>query len=439
MAQPTSHSAQPAGDGKAPALVLHLFPTHFTLDERDATYQYNGPLKEFLEAVNRQELPANAVDLFKESDFHDGCIHVHVRDHRVNFHNSGRGAPATPNTTSATTTTANPTTLTSGPDPCIRHLVLRPSPATLWADICSLRNSGTGETLTQDAALEVEAKTLLATRATLNLDPSPHIGRLANINHFNDTKYRIARKRPRNWAAKEEDDEKKRESDKLMLIMDERRIKEFHPKFAKFAFVEDWKKKKALADAEPLVTLDDKIKAKGSARTKPDANCNLNVDSANLIRSLLYQQKFKSLDIIMYTTVNVYQMADGQCYCTLRWGNAPGTGAGEGRLTGSTLRFPLGNYAAALYYIKSLKSHLEVSNKPVMDQARTGGSAQATTPHSGQAAMHGNRQATPLGSASASSPAPATRTPSSSSAAAAPAGKAGGSKTGKPRGKKAKT
>ncbi|KAJ3178824.1 Transcription factor spt20 [Geranomyces variabilis] len=358
----------------APALVLHLFPTHFTLDERDATYQYNGPLKEFLEAINRQELPANAVDLFKESDFHNGCVNVEVRDHRVKFQSNGR-------------MTASGTASTGPTRPYIRNLVLRPTPATLWADLGLLRTSA-AEPLNQDAALEVEAKILLATRPTLNLDPNPAIGRQANIQHFNETKYRIARKRPRNWAAKEEDDEKKRQSDKMMLIMDERQVKEFHPKFATYTFVEDWKRKKAMADAEPLVTLEDKMKSKGSGK-KPDANCNINVDSANLIRSLLYKQHFQSTNITMYTTVNVYQMSDGQCYCTLRWGNAPGTGTGQGRLTGSTLRFPLGNYAAAVYYIKSLKTHLMLSNVSIMDQIRPMGSAQASNAIAGQATMHG--------------------------------------------------
>ncbi|KAJ3022506.1 Transcription factor spt20 [Thoreauomyces humboldtii] len=199
------------------ALVLHLYPTHFTMGERDATYQYNGPLKDFLEAVNRQELPPNASDLFQESDFHNGV-------ERKRFEPHARAAPKGPLAEPALASSGGSATATrpvSGePLPSVRHLLLRPTPSSLWADVCLLAKS-TSESLTQDAALEVESKALLITKDVLNLDPDPGVARRENVKAYNETKYRIPRKRPRNWAAKEEDDEKKRESDKLMLIMDE--------------------------------------------------------------------------------------------------------------------------------------------------------------------------------------------------------------------------
>ncbi|KNC99885.1 uncharacterized protein SPPG_05258 [Spizellomyces punctatus DAOM BR117] len=352
-----------------PALILHLYPTHFALGDYDTTYQYNGPLKDFLEAVNRQELPANASDLFKESDFHDGRIYVQVRDYRVNYHANVQLSERSLSKDMLTSPSDTGKSFSGTATPDIRTLVLRPTPASLWADIQSLSATAipSGPPLAEDTALEAEAKILVATQEPLCLDPDPTVARTANIKAYNDAKYRVPRKRPRNWAAKEEDDEQKRESDRLMLIMDERRKGEFHPKFAKFSFVEDWRKKKAAFDAEALLTIQEKRNIKVPTKKTQDTRFHLNSDAGTIVRTLNFQQTYERIGVTMYTTLNIHSMGGGQYSCTLRWGQTPGTGIGKGNLRGNTLRFPLGNLAAAWWYIQQFKIHYTLSNKLIED------------------------------------------------------------------------
>ncbi|KAI9097359.1 Spt20 family-domain-containing protein [Phlyctochytrium arcticum] len=359
--------SQEAAAAPPPALILHLYPTHFTMNEYDTTYQYNGPLKEFLESVNRQELPTNAVNLFRDSDFHDGHIHVQVRDYRVNFHantqvsekGQGKEVLSSPTDTSTMSTAV----------PYIRCLVLRPTPASLWADICNMHTliNPSAPPVMDETALEVEAKVLLATQEPLTLDADPALARTANLKALNDAKYRIARKRPRNWAAKEADDEKKRESDKMMLIMDERRKTEFHPKFNKFLFIEDWRKRKALYDADVLLTIHDKRHIKVPKKSSPDSRFDLNSDVGNIARTMTFQKLYEHLGVTIYTILNVHSIGDGQFTCTLRWGEKRGTALGKGNLRGNTLRFPLGNAPMAHLYLQHFKSHYQLNNMLIED------------------------------------------------------------------------
>jgi hypothetical protein len=101
-----------------------------------------------------------------------------------------------------------------------------------------------------------------------------------NAEVFNDMKYKIKRKRPKDWQERQDEETKKRENNELMMIMDEvcfvfnliclttcllmfsfpsflkKHRRDFYPKFNRLSFVEDWKKKKAIADAEPVAACD---------------------------------------------------------------------------------------------------------------------------------------------------------------------------------------
>ncbi|KAI8820163.1 Spt20 family-domain-containing protein [Fimicolochytrium jonesii] len=343
---------------KNPALVINLYRTHFTFDHREAAHQYGGPLKEFLETVNRQELPPHATSLFKPVDFHQGCVLVELRDYRVTLHGQSHAKSKDGSAMDGDDSTARP---------YVRQLVLRPTPQSLWSDVYSFgKNATTQQVLAQDMALDIEARALVSTSEPLNLDLNPNVAHQANLDAFNGMKYSIPRKRPRDWAAKAEDDEKKRESDRMMLFMDDHEKREFHPTWARSIFVEEWRKKKARADSIPLITLADKVKAKG-AEIKQLSNCTLNADSNLLVRSLSWEQKFERTGVTMYCVVNIYEAPGGQFHCIFRWGRGLGNAKGAGRLLGTTLKFPLGDKNAAITHIGKLKTYVELVHTKISD------------------------------------------------------------------------
>ncbi|KAI9012993.1 Spt20 family-domain-containing protein [Gaertneriomyces semiglobifer] len=401
-----------------PAVILHLYPTHFTINNHDTTHQYNGPLKFFLDAINRQELPAESCGLFKDSDYHRGCIYAEVRDYRYSLRAVGRSKLEDSEESEESGGSKKVERDIESTEPYVRIHVLRPTQRTLWTDIATL---GKGQGLTEDAALEVEAKLLLETQEPLILDPNPNIGRIRNVQAYNDQKYRIQRKRPLDWAAAEEDNEKKRERDRMMLLMDEQReTAEFYPKFSKFSFVEDWRKKKAQADTDPLRSIEGRTNL---------TNMDTGVDRMGaVVRTLLFKQVYQTTGLVMHTTLNVYQGFDGHYYCILRWGESPYTGkGGKGRILGNTLKFRVGNHAAAWFYCQEFKTHyLDVlGNKLVSD---------TVGPKLSPAALVQIATGVTSQSSAASQPA----TPATTAAVPAPTPAAAPASTVKPKGTKAK-
>ncbi|RKO89055.1 Spt20 family-domain-containing protein [Blyttiomyces helicus] len=179
-----------------PALILHLYPTHFTLGDQDKAFQYNGPLKSLLEAISNQYLPPDLADIFTESDYHNGCVYVQVQDHRWHMR-GGRseksGDPAdsstpapeststaatkpsstpAPSAPTSATASAPPSAPASAPAPApsetarippyIRTYVLRPNQRSLRADLQGLSVMNPSLAIsTEEMAVEVEAKLLV--------------------------------------------------------------------------------------------------------------------------------------------------------------------------------------------------------------------------------------------------------------------------------------
>ncbi|KAJ3093059.1 hypothetical protein HK102_010964 [Quaeritorhiza haematococci] len=181
---------------------------------------------------------------------------------------------------------------------------------------------------TEDDLLEMEAKLLPILEGPLCLDSNPAVGKMANLAAYNENKYRVKRKRRRDWAEREEEEAKKKESNKLMMIMEQER--DFHPRFNQLAFIEEWRKKKSMADAEPMIGLDNK-KVRGK----------------------------------MHTILNVYETEPDEFEAVLRWGNVEGTSTGNG----NTLRYPLGNAVAAEHYIAHFRNFYGLTNNLLADTA----------------------------------------------------------------------
>jgi len=67
-----------------PALVLHLYPSHFTFDGLPGSYTYDGFMRNFLEAIDEQRIPAEVADLFDDqAPFYDGCLVVELRNYQM--------------------------------------------------------------------------------------------------------------------------------------------------------------------------------------------------------------------------------------------------------------------------------------------------------------------------------------------------------------------
>ncbi|KAJ3051474.1 hypothetical protein HK097_007519 [Rhizophlyctis rosea] len=310
-------------------------------------------MKTCLDSINRQELPFLVVDLLGDDAFRDGGVYAHIHDHRVTLPTSKDNSQLESQLRSGS----------SG-----SHLFLRPDGRAIRSDLQHWRDTqaDSGNPVSEEAGLELEAKMLPGLMSPLCLTPDTNVARTANVLVYNERKYLLQRKRPRDWAEQEEEAAKKRESNKLMLLMDERRNREFRPKFSKSLFIEDWQKKKARADEEPMLALGDKkIKPRRSSLPTPQINTN----NKKILRTLRFEQHNKASDVVMYTIMNVYDLGKGECECILRWGSQDGTSLGKGALRGNTLRFPLGNYAAAKTYVNQFMAFYSLDHKLVSDNA----------------------------------------------------------------------
>jgi hypothetical protein len=63
-------------------LVVHLFPSHFTIGDCDVLHQYNGHLSMFIEAIDNLQIPAALVPHLQPNHFLKGFLYVHLHDHR---------------------------------------------------------------------------------------------------------------------------------------------------------------------------------------------------------------------------------------------------------------------------------------------------------------------------------------------------------------------
>ncbi|KAI0027040.1 Spt20 family-domain-containing protein [Vararia minispora EC-137] len=146
------------------SLSVQLYHDHWTLNS-GSKFLYNSPSAALLEEIRAYRMPVDLLELLDQANvpFYDGCMIVELQDFR-----EPRAVKDKKAAEEAKSGVAD-----------IMRVVLRPNPETLWADLRIL-NQKNGDKWTDQKALELEAKILLATAPPLCLHPDPHIGRMAN-------------------------------------------------------------------------------------------------------------------------------------------------------------------------------------------------------------------------------------------------------------------
>ena len=115
----------------------------------------------FLEAVRAQRIPSDLIPALSAAKiaYYDGCLIVELIDHRTR---------PQPNEPSTSTLDAHPT---RSPAPPAR-IVLHPSPASLWEDICELNEEVSGGKWDDYDALQLESRILVSHNpTTMTLPP----------------------------------------------------------------------------------------------------------------------------------------------------------------------------------------------------------------------------------------------------------------------------
>ncbi|CAL1715167.1 unnamed protein product [Somion occarium] len=139
-----------------PSFTVRLYPEHWTIG--GSRFLYNNQMASLLDDIQAQRIPNDFLELFDSAKvaFYDGCMIVELLDYRP-------------------LRVKDPVLET----PERTRVVLTPNAETLWSEIC-LMNQKNGFHWTDQDALEVESKILLATAPPLCLDPDPHLTRIAN-------------------------------------------------------------------------------------------------------------------------------------------------------------------------------------------------------------------------------------------------------------------
>ncbi|KAJ3552987.1 hypothetical protein NM688_g3859 [Phlebia brevispora] len=192
-----------------PSFTVHLHPDHWTLNG-GSKFLYNNQIASLLDDIRAQRIPTDFIELFEAAKlpFYDGCMIVELLDYRPL---KGKEPEL-----------ANPKR---------SRVVLSPTPETMWADICLL-NHKAGNVWTDEDALQVEAKILLATTPPLCLDPDPHLTRIANsILRVSAPAAPVSLKRKAVAMEPEEDESEKVRRAKIMQYMNPRTNRSTIPRF----------------------------------------------------------------------------------------------------------------------------------------------------------------------------------------------------------------
>lgn len=108
----------------------------------------------------------------------------------------------------------------------VKRVVMQPTAESLWTDV-KLLNEKWGHPWTEDIALEVESRLLVATEEPLCLDPTVQVTRLSNALENSIGQKRVKKKQKWNSLEREQKQAKKAENDKLMTLMDRRSKRSF--------------------------------------------------------------------------------------------------------------------------------------------------------------------------------------------------------------------
>jgi len=320
-------------DKITPSLIINLYANYFTCNNKDVTFTYNGSLKNFIENLNERTIPSSLLDVLdkQKCKFYNGNIAVEVRNHCLN----------------------DQTELSSAE---ITRIWLHMTPEDLWMDLCLL-NERFGQPLwPQDAALELESKILSSTEKDICLDPKIDVFKVKNLINYNDCKHNIKKKKRKDKTNEDEEAEKKAQQQQLLLLFSEHKQgkKETRSRFNRINFIEEWRKKKTMADSEPLVCINSNNKKPNKLPTSNNLLLNLN----RVVRTLRFENITRGIKI--YTVLNIYELPNGENEAVLRWGTVPNTS-----INGGLLKYPIGNNAAAEYYIAHFIYFYSLTNKLV--------------------------------------------------------------------------
>ncbi|KAK9768613.1 Transcription factor spt20, variant 2 [Basidiobolus ranarum] len=331
-----------------PSFVLHIFPTHFKFEKQDGVFLFSSSMKNFLDYLNKQRIPPDLVDVFDEAQcqYYEGCIIAEIHDYReihlADIHASNANT---------------------------HRVLLTPNAETLWSDLCLL-NEKCDSFWSEDFTLEVESKILLATEEPLCLDPSFQVTRISNTmcNYGNIRK--VKKRKKRISVEKETESAEKAEKEKTMMMMDERYQREFQPTFGRLSFVQDWRKRKTMADAEPsqgLVTK--KLKNRQIIEPLPPTH-----DNKQIVRTLRFAKEAGGHTL--YTIINIYLDGNTSEFDgLLRIGAAPNTS-----INGNTMKFHIGSKSTLQMYIENAKRIFEIDHKLISDDSLIAFSSPAPSP-----------------------------------------------------------
>ncbi|KAH6559952.1 hypothetical protein BASA62_000226 [Batrachochytrium salamandrivorans] len=287
MAAPETSSMTESATPKA--IALHLYPTHFTLLDSENTYQYNGPLKTILDAINRLEIPPEAAHLLPSSAYHQGAVHVDVYDHR-------RKTPSSPE---------KPASIQP------HRVVLKSTAPSLFNDLShfGFEQSVLENTLwTKDASIEFLSRALPIMVEPLCLDPTIEVLRQENAKAYNSCV--VSRKRRHSIV------------NSFLSI-------------SKWPLLMNGDARNALLIVKPLTELS----AVSNTHSKADSDRKQLVYNVNrrIIRTLKFHKNVGNK--VIHTVLNIYDMGSNEFEGVLRWGEVEGTSMGS---MADTIQFSIG-------------------------------------------------------------------------------------------------
>ncbi|EGF79511.1 hypothetical protein BATDEDRAFT_89736 [Batrachochytrium dendrobatidis JAM81] len=356
------------------ALSLHLYPSYFTLLDSENTYQYNGPLRAIIDSINRLEIPSAAVHLLPPNTYDRGRVLVDLYDHRRTAPSRSTSHQAsTSHAAQSTNNTLNNSISSSAQsgsrgDIQPQRVVLKPTATSLLNDVSQFgyeQSLAENTVWTEEACVEFLAQTLPIVEEPLYLEPTIDV--LCKINAQAYNANRIAQKQPRirEWEEEEDVSTKKLENDRMMLMMSKDR--EFFPQYKQMSFIDEWRRKKHMADSEVLIELSDRPLNHSAGNNRNQLLHNTN---RRIIRTLKFEKHIG--DKIIHTILNVYDMGSEQYEGVLRWGEIEGTSLGK---MAETIRFNIGNKVAVEYYVGHFRGFYGANHQLISDVA-----AEATVP-----------------------------------------------------------
>ncbi|KDQ19191.1 hypothetical protein BOTBODRAFT_63293 [Botryobasidium botryosum FD-172 SS1] len=195
--------------GSPPSLSVHLHQDHWRFNQSGHCL-YHTPIASLLEDIRARRLPVDFLSILDQTGvpWYDGCLIVEIYDHRDVEASENPAEPVAP-----------------------QRVVLRPTPESMWSDLCSL-NSRLNAQWTDEDALDIEARILAATSAPLCLDPDPIVTRIANAALRATTPARpLPFKRKAAATEKDGDEAEKAYLQKLAKMMNPRADRVFRPTF----------------------------------------------------------------------------------------------------------------------------------------------------------------------------------------------------------------